>query len=345
MKRSPGFALLIASISLLFLFHSLMAADQSPKNQEASPVNNPQSPVLPKLTFGSRVVLEKLWSPAELQRESAPPSQGSSPAAGKPQTTLPPVPAQWRNSIRRVDPLQNRKVVALTFDLCEGAREVSGYDAEIVNYLRAQQVKATFFAGGKWLRSHPEQAMQLMADPLFEIGNHSWSHPHFRDLSEKAMEDQVMRTQAQYEALWQELARRARAQGIDPSEMEKIPRVPLVFRFPYGTCSPEALGVLARLGLPAIQWDIVTGDPDKHQYANRIAKLILAKIQPGSIIIGHANGRGWWTADALPLFVPKLRDLGFTLVTVSELLHCGPALTTQDCYALGAGESLDGSLR
>jgi peptidoglycan/xylan/chitin deacetylase (PgdA/CDA1 family) len=220
--------------------------------------------------------------------------------------------------------------VALTFDLCEGVREVSGYDAGIVNYLRAQRVRATFFAGGKWLHSHPEKAMQLVADPLFEIGNHSWSHPNFRQLSAKAMEDQILRTQAQYEGLWQELARRARAQGLDPAEMAKIPRVPRAFRFPYGICSPEALRIVARLGLTAIQWDIVTGDPDRHQYARKIAAVVLSKIQPGAIIICHANGRGWWTAEALPLFIPKLKDLGFEFVTISELLQCGPAVDTPD---------------
>ena len=244
---------------------------------------------------------------------------------------LPPVPPQYQNSMRGVSPIQGRKVVALTFDLCEGAREVSGYDARVVNYLRARQVKATFFAGGKWLRSHPEKAMQLMADPRFEVGSHSWDHPHFQSLSEAAMADQVLRTQAQYEALWQELSRRARAQGIDPAEVDKIPRVPALFRFPYGTCGPQALGLLARLGLATIQWSIVTGDPDKHQYARRIAAAVLSRIHPGAIIICHANGRGVWTADALPLFVPQLVDQGYTFVTVSELLRCGPALATPEC--------------
>lgn len=332
MKRFPGFTLIIASLGLWFFLLAFPAAAQPLHNQEPPAVSTREGPLPAQLTCGSRLLLEKLWTPAELQGESPLPPAASPPPASPPlKTQLPPVPVEWQNSIRKVNPLQNRKVVALTFDLCEGAREISGYDAGIVNYLRAQQVEATFFAGGKWLASHPEKALQLMADPLFEIGNHSWSHPNFRALSEKAMADQVLRTQAQYEALWQELSRRAAARGINPSEMEKIPRVPRVFRFPYGACSDAALRVLARLGLPAIQWSIVTGDPDKRQYAHRIAQAILSRIQPGAIIICHANGRGWWTADALPLFVPKLRDQGYTFVTVSALLRSGPALATPDC--------------
>jgi peptidoglycan-N-acetylglucosamine deacetylase len=330
-KRILGIFSLVACVSIFMLAPSRLPADQAAPLPEPPPVSPTQTPV-PRLSFGSRLILERLWTNQDLQREWSPnPSETPPPANAKPLTSLPPVPSRWQNSLRGVSPVQGRKVVALTFDLCEGAREVSGYDARVVNYLRARQVKATFFAGGKWLRSHPEKAMQLMADPLFEVGNHSWDHPHFQSLSDAAMADQVLKTQAQYEALWQELASRARAHGIDPAEMDKIPRVPAVFRFPYGTCNPQALGVLARLGLPAIQWSIVTGDPDKHQYARRIATAVLSGIHPGAIIICHANGRGVWTADALPLFVPQLMDQGYTFVTVSELLRDGPALATPDC--------------
>jgi peptidoglycan/xylan/chitin deacetylase (PgdA/CDA1 family) len=320
LKKRLWLAVIVALVSLFFLGQALRAENQ------ATPVKSN-----PPLTFGSQVILEKLWSPAELQGESPLIPLNSPPAGPNPKTILPPVPAQWQHSIRGVSPIQGRKFVALTFDLCEAARGLSGYDAGIVNYLRAQRLKATFFAGGKWLHSHPEKGMQLMADPLFEIGNHSWDHPNFRHLSAKAMESQILRTQAQYEGLWQELARRGRAQGIDPAEMEKIPRVPHAFRFPYGTCTAQALQLLARLGLVDIQWSIVTGDPDKHQYAQRIASVILHRIEPGAIIICHANGRGWWTAQALPLFIPKLKALGYEFVTISELLQCGPAVATPDC--------------
>jgi len=323
-SRYLVFVVIIASVSLVFLPQASMAQNQASQGDN-------QSQLTPIRTFGSEVILEKLWSPAELQEESPSISLNLPPAHLKPQTVLPTLPAQWQHSIRGVNPLRGRKVIALTFDLCEAAHEISGYDAGVVNYLRAQRVKATFFAGGKWLSSHPEKAIQLMADPLFEIGNHSWSHANFRHLSAQAMEDQILRTQAQYEGLWQELARRVQAQGIDPAEMGKIPRVPHAFRFPYGACNAQALRLVARLGLTAIQWDIVSGDPDKHQYAHRIAAVILRQIQPGAIIICHANGRGWWTADALPLFIPKLKDLGFEFVTISELLQCGPTVATADC--------------
>src|ERR1700752_630980 len=91
------------------------------------------------------------------------------------QVTLPPatpVAPAPRGSIRGVELPPDKKLIALTFDRCEENGYVSGYDGRIVDLLRAQGVKATFFAGGKWMEKHPERAQQLIADPLFEVGSH-----------------------------------------------------------------------------------------------------------------------------------------------------------------------------
>jgi hypothetical protein len=50
------------------------------------------------------------------------------------------LPANLRNSLRAVQPFGNARVVALTFDLCEGPGAVAGYDADIVNYLRDHRI-------------------------------------------------------------------------------------------------------------------------------------------------------------------------------------------------------------
>ena len=86
-----------------------------------------------------------------------------------------PVPPELRGSIRGVTLPPGEKLIALTFDLCETDGDVAGYDGRIVDLLRAQGVKATFFAGGKWMETHQERAEQLMADPNFEIGSHGFA--------------------------------------------------------------------------------------------------------------------------------------------------------------------------
>jgi peptidoglycan/xylan/chitin deacetylase (PgdA/CDA1 family) len=291
------------------------------------------------LTFGSQIVLDACWSPADLESQALGKkltTQKRSPAPPPPsancKNTLPPLSRDLQNSIRSVTPAEGRKLVALTFDLCEGKGELAGYDADIVDFLRASKVKATFFAGGKWLQSHPDRAMQLMADPLFEIGNHSWNHPNFRLISEAAMHEQIVRTQAQYEIIWEDLATKVQEKGIDSREMNQIPKIPLTFRFPFGTCSEQALRLTAALGLPAIQWNIVTADSCQTQTAEKIAWTIVKRAKPGAIVIMHANGKGIHTARALALCVPKLQNQGYQFVTVSELLLAGPVFSTATCY-------------
>lgn len=316
----------------------------------------PVSPPLPAghatdLALGSQTILAALWTPQQLQghteekrvvRLSTP--DHTPPERREPLQRIAPLEAQWHGSIRRVELPPDQKIVALTFDLCERAEDRTGYDAPIVDYLRAKQVRATFYAGGKWMQSHEDRAMQLMADRLFELGNHSWSHANLRQLTGPHLAEQIQGTQAQYELLREKLVTRAsEAYKVDSQDLAQIPPVPMTFRFPYGTCSPEALRVVADAGLPAIQWDVVSGDPSRHQSAPQMAEAVVRQTKPGSIIIFHANGRGYGTAEALPRIVTALRERGFQFVTVSELLRHGLQFgriqPLEECYEMRPGDN------
>jgi peptidoglycan/xylan/chitin deacetylase (PgdA/CDA1 family) len=263
----------------------------------------------------------------------------------RPGEIAPPLPPEAANSIRYVKLPENVKLIALTFDLCEVENRISGYDPGIVNYLRSNKIKATFFAGGKWMRSHPEKTMQLMADPLFEIGNHGWNHRDFRRIDETEARNQVLWTQAQYELLREELQKRPCFHATGEEMTKRIPRVPHLFRFPFGTCNHNALKMLQDLGLPAIQWDVVSGDPAKGGSAEAIARTVLERARPGSIIVFHANGRGHGTAESLRMFVPRLRQAGFDFATVSELLASGVPVAASECYEMRPGDNLRYNLR
>jgi peptidoglycan/xylan/chitin deacetylase (PgdA/CDA1 family) len=86
----------------------------------------------------------------------------------------------------------------------------------------------------------------------------------------------------------------------------------------------STLQVVASRGLYTIQWDSVTGDPDPTFDAATILSEVQRTVQNGSIIIMHGNGRGWHTAEALPLVIDYLKDKGYTLVTVSQLIGLEP---------------------
>jgi peptidoglycan-N-acetylglucosamine deacetylase len=258
------------------------------------------------------------------------------PARMQPNESLPPLKPDYANSIRRVKLASDKKWVALTFDLCERADEVAGYDRSIINTLRDKNVKATFYAGGKWMQSHPEQTMQLMADSRFEIGNHGWTHGNLRVLQGEAMQQQIVWTQAEYERLRNNLNDKAKTAGLGYL-MTGIPQQPTTLRFPFGTCSAEALQTVNNLGLSAVQWDVVSGDPAITVQPNKIVQ----ETRSGSIVIFHANGRGRGTAAALPRIVDKLRAKGFEFVTVSELLAAGTIEAVDECYELKRGDNVD----
>lgn len=311
--------------------------------------HSPPQPILNTDQFGSQAILNSCWTPRQLRgssRDKRVRRPIRNPDRRPPKITRPsyfnhPLERRLRNSIRYVIPDRNKKIVALTFDLCERTKEKTGYDAAIVNYLRKHNIKATFYAGGKWMRSHEEKAMQLMADPLFEIGNHAWTHGNMRVLKGREMENQILWTQGQYEVLRNKLRRRLQT-GTCPArmkEIDKIPPVPLTFRFPYGTCSSASLRALAQYGLPAVQWNVVTADPSPKQSARAIVKTVLRKVKPGSIIIAHANGRGYNTADALPSMINGLKKRGYKFVTVTELLNSGKVVASKTCYEVKPGDN------
>jgi peptidoglycan/xylan/chitin deacetylase (PgdA/CDA1 family) len=126
-----------------------------------------------------------------------------------------------------------------------------------------------------------------------------------------------------------------------PSRLATVPRRIALFRFPFGVCSPAALRRVAEAGLTAIQWDVVSGDPWRAQTAVRIAATVLRQVRPGSIVVAHANGRGWHTARALPAIVSALRARGFRFVTVSELLAAGRPVVVSECYEHRPGDNRD----
>ena len=234
--------------------------------------------------------------------QSPPTATVTAPATSTPTATLwitPTPPAVVINSGDWIQPY-----VALTFDMCQDPLYPAGYDASIVEVLRRYEVPATFFMGGDWMRTHPEETRQLASHPNFELGNHSWSHADFTKLTAEEMGQELEMTQ---DLLFQLTGKHAR-----------------LFRPPFGGYNDLSLQVTAGHGLYTILWDSVSGDPDPNFDATTILAEIQRTVRKGSIIIMHANGRGWHTAEALPSIIEYLQNKGFVLVTVSQLIGLDP---------------------
>jgi peptidoglycan/xylan/chitin deacetylase (PgdA/CDA1 family) len=197
--------------------------------------------------------------------------------------------------------------IALTFDACQTVGSPTGYDQAIIRILNGTHTPATLFLGGLWMQQHPAQTRALAANPLFELGNHSWSHLNFTELTSEEMSREILRTQ---DAMHQLTGRQ-----------------PTLFRFPFDTYTDDTLAVVGQHGLRAIQADVITGDADPRISTGDIVNTVTASTQNGSIILMHVNTHGWHTAEALPPLIQRLRNQGYTFVTVSQLLGLAPLPT------------------
>ena len=70
-----------------------------------------------------------------------------------------------------------------------------------------------------------------------------------------------------------------------------------------------------------------------------MAQNVLASVRPGSIVLFHANGRGWSTEAALPAIVSALRAKGYEFTTVTELLAAGDPVLSETCYDSRPGDT------
>lgn len=260
------------------------------------------------------------------------------PKSEHPLASFAPVPAPLRGAIRRVALPAGEKLVALTFDLCEQRGEIAGYDGALFDYLRREGVRATLFAGGKWMRAHAARTEQLMTDPQFELANHGEMHRNLRLLRDGDLAAEIVGPQAAYERARRKLSATQCAARV-PGGIDALPERLTLMRFPFGACDPTSLRAVNDAGLLAIQWDVSAGDPDPQQSAQDIARTVLARVKPGSIVVAHGNGRGWNTAQALPLIVPKLKAQGYQFVTVSELLARGKPVIVDSCYDAKPGDT------
>lgn len=196
----------------------------------------------------------------------------------------------------------DERVVALTFDAC--STDAPGhYDERITKVLVETKTPATLFLGGKWIEEQMETVRGLASNPLFELANHAYLHPHLNELTDEQVRHELDSTQ---KILYSVTGKHAS-----------------LFRPPYGEYTERTVRIAASLGLTTVQFDLASGDPDPAIGKERLIQYVSSKARNGSIIVMHINRRGWHTAEALPEIISRLRHRGFTFKTVSEMINPG----------------------
>ncbi|HVF68931.1 MAG TPA: polysaccharide deacetylase family protein [Xanthomonadales bacterium] len=216
---------------------------------------------------------------------------------------------------------RTHKKVALTFDadmtpqmlkdLSSGTVE-SYYDRNLIDILNQTNTKATLFLSGMWIEHYGSVARELHSNPLFELANHTYSHPGFTGVCYGLTLVEELRKVHELEKT-QKLLKAVT--GFDNK----------LFRFPGGCFSSPDLDLVTKTGQVAIQWD-VAGQDGFNSDTQNIVSNVVDNAKNGSIIVMHMNGypNEPVTSQALPLIITSLRERGFEFVTVSELLDMKP---------------------
>jgi polysaccharide deacetylase family sporulation protein PdaB len=186
----------------------------------------------------------------------------------------------------------SRRMVALTFDATYGDNQTY----ELLEILRNNNIKATFFLSGIWLINYPDLARAIAAEG-HEIGNHSLTHPHMPLITMQEVTNQIVRTEA--------LIRNITGQD------------PYLFRPPYGEYTQAILNQLASLGYVTILWTI-----DSLDWQNPGAAAIVSRVvnnaEPGAIILLHQSAPD--TLEGLQSMITQLRQQGYDFGTVTQVI-------------------------
>lgn len=212
---------------------------------------------------------------------------------------------------------RDKKVIALTFDAdmtpsmkteLEEGKVASWYNEQVVQILVNEKVPATLFLTGLWMETYPKVVKELAANPLFELGNHSYSHPTFLRICygltyipDSKDEEEITKTQVLLKSYT----------GVDNH----------LFRFPGGCFEKSDATIVHNLGLDIIGWD-VKSDDGFNTNTVRIINNVLRKAKNGSIVLMHLHGgtNAPKTGDALLPIIKGLKEKGFSFVKVSELI-------------------------
>jgi polysaccharide deacetylase family sporulation protein PdaB len=188
----------------------------------------------------------------------------------------------------------SHKVAALTFD--DGP--LSKTTPEILAVLREKKVKATFFVIGENVERFPLLVKQEI-DEGHEVGSHSYTHPLLHKLAKNLVARELNKT--------------------DDIISMYAPK-PMLFRPPQGKYNSTISKLARENGYTIILWSIDTLDW-RHPPVGKVASAVLENIKPGSIILLHDGITNSPTPEALGFIIDGLRDRGYDLVTVSELLQ------------------------
>lgn len=169
------------------------------------------------------------------------------------------------------------------------------YIDSILEILKKNNIKTTFFIGGIWAEKYPD-VLRKIVDDGHEIGSHGYSH---KDHSKLNYEENIKEMRKAEEII----------KSITNQEIT-------LFAPPSGYISEEMFKACEYLGYKTIMWSNDTVDwRDKN--AKLIYKRAIKNASGGELILMHPTEK---TVEALQEVINRYHNNGFRLTTVGENL-------------------------
>ncbi len=178
------------------------------------------------------------------------------------------------------------KVMYLTFD--EGYE--AGYTESILNTLKENDVKATFFITAHYLNTASE-LVERMINEGHIVGNHTVNHPSMPSISDEQIENEIMQL---HQAVYQKFN----------YEMKYI-------RPPKGEFNERTLKKSSQLGYKTVMWSFayVDWDEKKQPAIEKSKETIINNFHCGEIMLLHPNSKT--NAEVLDSIIKEAKNQGY----------------------------------
>ena len=194
----------------------------------------------------------------------------------------------------------DKKMIALTINVDWGEE----YLPAMLDALEKYDAKVTFFVTGRWAKKNSEM-IKIMDSKGHQVENHGYYHSHPDKLPVSKTQEEIIATEKVI--------------------MEITGKKTNYYAPPYGERGPNGLKAASNLGYTTVMWTLDTIDWKPESTPEVITQRILEPkirqgIKPdkkGAIVLMHPKEN---TLLALPSILSRLKDEGFSIVTIEKLI-------------------------
>lgn len=185
--------------------------------------------------------------------------------------------------------------VSLSFDAAWGNEDTQ----HILDTLKKYDIKVTFFMTGGWVDAYPDDVKAIF-DAGHDLGNHSESHKHMSQLNVAEMDSEINKV---------------------TDKVKKLTEYTMfLFRPPYGDYNNKVIIQTKKCGYYPIQWSVDSLDWKNYGVDSIIDTVLNHRdLKNGAIILMHNGAK--YTAKALPKVIEGLKEKGFEIVPISQLIY------------------------